>query len=137
MDKQRIVFRHDLHIALWNWLSQNPAKNKENWPRWKGMGKVRYHSFACDAAHKMGVAMLGRDHPNPCMTASPLFSYSWQSSITKPPQAVDKGVSRIILAIFIRVSELPLEPYQACCQLRGSRQVPPIKWRGQIMHGFG
>ena len=67
MDKQRIVFRHDLHIALWNWLSQNPAKNKENWPGWKGMGKVRYHSFACDAAHKMGVAMLGRDHPNPCM----------------------------------------------------------------------
>ena len=42
---------HEIHLALWNWLIENPLEAKCKWPGWE---LVRYHSSnhcsACDIA---------------------------------------------------------------------------------------
>ena len=42
------VFDHTSHKALWNWLAENPDKEKEDWP---GFNELRYvpdnECFAC------------------------------------------------------------------------------------------
>ena len=40
------------HQGLWNWLAENPDKQKANWPGFKTLGKLRVripfsHCFAC------------------------------------------------------------------------------------------
>lgn len=32
------VFNHTAHKALWNWLSENPDKEKSDWPGWEWNG---------------------------------------------------------------------------------------------------
>ena len=47
------VFNHSAHRRLWNWLSNNPGKFKDEWPGWKGRGGEFFSSkkcFACDVA---------------------------------------------------------------------------------------
>ena len=47
-----IKFDHTNHKKLWNWLAENPNKNKEDWPDWyKNGGSVKRAvplCFACD-----------------------------------------------------------------------------------------
>ena len=46
-------FNHTAHKELWNWLAENPDKNKEDWPEWSHNGgpiqEVENDCFACDA----------------------------------------------------------------------------------------
>ena len=50
---------------MWQWLSDNPNKNKRDWPRWKRNGgdieKPYYsaHCFACGYADKSTIENLG------------------------------------------------------------------------------
>jgi len=46
------VFNHTAHVALWDWLSNNPDKQKCHWPGWKSNDGdhdcVIEDCFACD-----------------------------------------------------------------------------------------
>ena len=47
------VFNHTAHKALWNWLAENPGKQKIDWPGWVINGhedniNYCYYCFACD-----------------------------------------------------------------------------------------
>ena len=46
------VFNHTAHKSLWDWLSMNPDKNKEDWPGWITNGGTIYRvladCFACE-----------------------------------------------------------------------------------------
>ena len=52
-----IKFDHTNHKKLWNWLAENPDKDKEDWPEWKknggGVEESIRHCFACayEAVH--------------------------------------------------------------------------------------
>ena len=47
-----IKFDHTNHKKLWNWLADNPDKNKKDWPEWTFNGgdvcEVSDGCFACD-----------------------------------------------------------------------------------------
>lgn len=47
-----------LHQELWNWLADNPDKQKHNWPRWERNGgdveRVWGFCFACEIGTKHG-----------------------------------------------------------------------------------
>lgn len=49
--RKYIIFSHTLHKEMWQWLSDNPNKNKRDWPRWKHNGgdieKSVGNCFAC------------------------------------------------------------------------------------------
>ena len=51
-DLEPRVFNHTAHKELWNYLAENPTKQKEDWPEWKINGgkysNVEYHCFACE-----------------------------------------------------------------------------------------
>ena len=51
-----VKFDHTNHKKLWNWLAENPDKNKTDWPEWKHNGgeveKVLSNCFACDYVDK-------------------------------------------------------------------------------------
>lgn len=46
------VFNHTAHKELWNYLAENPTKQKEDWPEWKVNGgkysRVDGNCFACE-----------------------------------------------------------------------------------------
>jgi len=46
------VFQHTLHKELWQWLADNPDKEKNEWPRWSSnggdIGYVTARCFACN-----------------------------------------------------------------------------------------
>ena len=49
-----------LHRRLWNWLAENPGKNKEQWPEWEFNGgkvvRMIADCPACEYAHmKQGI----------------------------------------------------------------------------------
>ena len=47
-----VVFDHEAHFALWDWLVNNPGKDKDDWPGWKNYAEAdipRNHCFACGA----------------------------------------------------------------------------------------
>lgn len=106
LNKSKVVFRHDLHVALWDWLANNPDADLNAWPGWNGKRDVKYHNFACDAAHKMGIAMLEREHPNKCLVCPLHFiggpclePRSWQSAWFK---CKGKRETRIKIAQMMR-----------------------------------
>ena len=42
----------ELHRRLWIWLSQNPTKEKFNWPEFKKNGmQIKNHCFCCEYAN--------------------------------------------------------------------------------------
>lgn len=45
-------FNHTAHKELWDWLAQNPDKEKDDWPGWKCNGGeyelVDVYCFACE-----------------------------------------------------------------------------------------
>ena len=47
-----IKFDHTNHKKLWNWLAENPDKNKDEWPEWEKNGGTVKRAvslcFACD-----------------------------------------------------------------------------------------
>ena len=47
-----IKFDHTNHKKLWNWLAENPDKEKSDWPEWKENGweikRAVSLCFACD-----------------------------------------------------------------------------------------
>ena len=47
-----IKFDHTSHKKLWNWLAENPDKEKRDWPEWKENGgeikRATSLCFACD-----------------------------------------------------------------------------------------
>jgi hypothetical protein len=46
----KATFRHDLHVEMWNWIFNNPDKEKSDWPRWKKLGgDVRGNAYDCFA----------------------------------------------------------------------------------------
>jgi hypothetical protein len=68
-DKPRTALEimHEQHQALWNWLADNPEKNKMNWPGW-GEGYQRddvlNQCFACEyAENQHGGCNNGRNCP--------------------------------------------------------------------------
>jgi hypothetical protein len=50
-----VKFNHTAHKALWNWLAENPDKNKEHWPGWWANGGqyhiVRLECFSCEVCN--------------------------------------------------------------------------------------
>jgi len=46
------VFKHSLHKELWQWLGDNPEKDKEDWHRWESNGgdvkRASSWCFACE-----------------------------------------------------------------------------------------
>jgi len=42
------VFNHSAHIALWDWLANNPFCSKEDWPGWKQSNDIAKNCFACE-----------------------------------------------------------------------------------------
>jgi hypothetical protein len=40
---------HEGHIALWDWLSKHPSKQKHHWPGWEKYPSADY-CFACEEA---------------------------------------------------------------------------------------
>ena len=46
------IFNHTAHKELWNYLAENPTKQKEDWPGWEVNGgkynKINSHCFACE-----------------------------------------------------------------------------------------
>ena len=45
-----LIFRYDLHKKLWKWLSENPLKEKPDWPEWRiNGGNIEYISCYCFA----------------------------------------------------------------------------------------
>jgi len=57
----------ELHIEMWNWISENPGKNKQEWGGWKVNGGTQKElpndCFDClyDERHT-----LGRDERGAC-----------------------------------------------------------------------
>ncbi len=50
MTQNTIIFDHYNHIRLWDWLVNNPDKEKEKWPEWgKNGGCVDYVCYSCFA----------------------------------------------------------------------------------------
>lgn len=53
----------DLHIELWDWLINNPGKEKSHWPRWEENGGdipgVSCDCFACQHDDDYGSASCG------------------------------------------------------------------------------
>lgn len=44
-----IVFDHTNHQKLWNWLADNPGKEKHDWPGWQNIKEKFFgYCFACD-----------------------------------------------------------------------------------------
>lgn len=42
-------FHHTAHKALWNWLSKNPQRFKDEWPGWRSRGVKGWSScLACE-----------------------------------------------------------------------------------------
>lgn len=39
------------HKALWMWLSENPNKEKEDWPKWLNIPSMDNDCFACEIAN--------------------------------------------------------------------------------------
>lgn len=58
------IFDHKNHVKLWNWLAENPHRNKEDWPEWTDNGGkvnlIKSRCFACEYAEK---ATYGDGHP--------------------------------------------------------------------------
>lgn len=53
-----LVFNHSAHKELWNWLSENPDKEKADWPGWKHNGGQYYSRadcFCCDYARPITI----------------------------------------------------------------------------------
>ena len=50
-----IKFDHTNHKKLWNWLAENPDKNKEDWPEWaeNGGNVSSYRSPFCLACESV------------------------------------------------------------------------------------
>jgi len=50
---KRVIFHHDLHIEMWDWLAKNPDCEKYEWPEWGKVitkyGDVDNLCFACQA----------------------------------------------------------------------------------------
>lgn len=42
------ILQLTLHQELWNWLADNPERNKEDWPKWGYMPEVQGDCFACE-----------------------------------------------------------------------------------------
>ncbi len=46
-----IIFDHTNHVKLWDWLVNNPTKDKYNWPEWihnGGTSMAIMRCFACE-----------------------------------------------------------------------------------------
>ena len=50
--RKHLIFRYTLHKELWQYLIDNPNKDKKDWPRWKSNGgdieKIDDNCFACE-----------------------------------------------------------------------------------------
>jgi hypothetical protein len=59
------TFYHTLHVALWDWLSKNPEKQKDEWPEWDENGGeievVESYCFACSSATNQWVNYFNND----------------------------------------------------------------------------
>jgi len=68
-----IIFDHDAHIRLWDWLSKNPSKDKSDWKEWEDNGgdlrSMQADCFACEAANNYKKAAHPQDYSSlfhPC-----------------------------------------------------------------------
>ena len=42
------------HRELWNWLMNNPDKNKQDWPEWNKFTHIKSNCFACEISEVRG-----------------------------------------------------------------------------------
>lgn len=50
-------FNHTAHKELWDWLSKNPDRDTQDWPRWRKNGgeyQASWHCFACEYDEEEG-----------------------------------------------------------------------------------
>ena len=50
---EELRFDHEAHVRLWNWLAENPERDKYDWPWWQKYGDVNSQCFACEAVAKI------------------------------------------------------------------------------------
>lgn len=103
-----LIFRYDLHKKLWKWLSENPMKDKYDWPGWEhNGGMVSYvscHCFACEAARNCGDCPLDWGTTPTCVTD--LFVQDWEGLYSLWGEATNP-TRRSALAL--QIAELPLK----------------------------
>lgn len=89
MDNQ-IVFNETGHRELWQWLVDNPMKNKEDWPGWDYNGGTydsRYNDcFACSFVKKLDGCGEGEGCPlewpeQSCMEYGKSIYERWDNSL--------------------------------------------------------
>ena len=65
-----------LHRELWNWLADNPAASKIDWPGWKTYNAVE-HCFLCEYAERhmeSGCCLLDWEDTNTCYDSGSLYA---------------------------------------------------------------
>jgi len=61
------VTNHELHIKIWDWLYQNPSKDKEDWPEWDfNGGEVKEVMALCFACKEAGINKNGYSNCHRC-----------------------------------------------------------------------
>jgi hypothetical protein len=48
LEEEKKPFNHTGHKELWQWLSEDPNRKKEDWPGFNSDQQVFNHCFACD-----------------------------------------------------------------------------------------
>ena len=112
-------FNHTAHKALWNWLAENPDKNKEDWPEWEENGgerpRILCGCFACES-----VARKGCDSGSRCPLEWPIHNNmgftsciygglfeQWGDAIISSPAQLRSDLAR-------QIANLPVKPGVEC-----------------------
>ena len=77
-----IKFNHTAHKEMWTWLSENPEKEKDDWPGWEWNGGAYdmdepEHCFACLYVEEISGAK--DDSCSYCPLKFPEPCYCWNS----------------------------------------------------------
>lgn len=110
------IFNLTGHRELWDWLSKNPGKGEEEWPRWihyegGDLDGGKFNCFACVYATHNGTLECGN-----CPLIWPKGDYrgcendiynDWYS-------AIDRGSYQVASLLAEEIRDLPVKPGVKC-----------------------
>ena len=108
------IFDHAAHMALWNWLSNNPEEDKINWPGWKHNGgvysKVANYCFACEYAKH-----ANRIECDECPVIWPKENKDCEEDIYNDwRSAIVRGSYQVASLLAEEIRDLPVKPGVKC-----------------------